>query len=81
MKDYGIIYGSVEPPAIEVTPTSVFIATNIEPYESEADEHSISGYKYNYVEYSKDEYLLQQTNSINALQEELTAAKILLGVE
>ena len=81
MKDYGIIYGSVEPQAIEVTPTSVFIATNIEPYETETDEHTVSGYKYNYVEYSKDEYLLQQTNSINALQEELTAAKILLGVE
>lgn len=81
MKDYGIIYGSVEPQAIEVTPTSVFIATNIEPYETETDEHIVSGYKYNYVEYSKDEYLLQQTNSINALQEELSAAKILLGVE
>lgn len=81
MKDYGIIYGSIEPPAIEVTPTSVFVATNIEPYESETDGHTVSGYKYNYVEYSKDEYLLQQTNSITALQEELAAAKILLGVE
>ena len=57
------------------------MASNIEPYETELDGHIVSGYKYNYVEYSKDEYLLQQTNSIAVLQEELAAAKVLLGVE
>ena len=81
MKDYGIISGSIAPQAVEITPTSVYIATNIEPYSEEIDGHQISGYKYNYVEYSKDEYLLQQTNSIAALEEELAAAKVLLGVE
>lgn len=81
MKDYGIIYGSVEPQAIEITSNSVFVASNVTPYQEEIDGHSISGYKYNYIEYSKDEYLLQQTNNINALQEELAAAKVLLGVE
>jgi hypothetical protein len=67
MKDYGIIYGSIQPQAIEMTPTSVFIATNITPYEEEIEGHNITGYKYNYVEYSKDEYLLQQTSNIAAL--------------
>lgn len=81
MKNYGIVYGSTQPQAIEITPTSVFIASNIEPYEEIIDDKTISGYKYNYVEYSKDEYLLQQTNSIAALEEELAAAKVLLGVE
>lgn len=81
MKDYGIISGSIEPQNIEITPTAVFVATNIQPYQEEIDGHQISGYRYNYVEYSKDEYLLQQTNSIAALQEELAAAKVLLGVE
>lgn len=59
MKDYGVVYGSIEPQTIEITPTSVLIASNIEPYEQEVDGHSIFGYKYNYIEYSKDEYLLQ----------------------
>lgn len=81
MKNYGIVYGSTEPQAIEITPNSVFIATNVEPYEEQIDGITVSGYKYNYIEYSKDEYLLQQTNNINALQEELAAAKVLLGVE
>ena len=81
MKNYGIVYGSAEPQTIEITPTSVFIASNIEPYQEEIDGHLISGYKYNYVEYSKDEYLLQQANNLVELQEELAAAKVLLGVE
>ena len=81
MKNYGIVYGSTEPQTIEITPTSVFVASNIEPYEEQIDGTTISGYKYNYVEYTKDEYLLQQTNDIATLQEELAAAKVLLGVE
>ena len=81
MKDYGVIYGTVEPQPIEITATSVFIASNVEPYEEEVGEHTVSGYKYNYKEYSKDEYLLQQAASIASLQEELAAAKVLLGVE
>ena len=59
MKDYGVIYGTVEPQPIEITATSVFIASNVEPYEEEDCEHTVSGYKYNYKEYDKDEYLLQ----------------------
>lgn len=81
MKNYGIVYGSTEPQAIEITPASVFIASNIEPYEEQIDNITISGYKYNYIEYSKDEYLLQQANNLVELQEELAAAKVLLGVE
>ncbi len=81
MKDYGIITGPVSPQAIEITSNSVFIASNITPYEADVGEHHISGYQYNYKEYTKDEYLLMQANNIAALQEELSAAKILLGVE
>lgn len=81
MKNYGMVSGSTRPQAIEITPTSVFIASNIEPYEQIIDEHTVNYYHYNYVEYTKDEYLLLQTNSITELQEELAAAKVLLGVE
>ena len=81
MKDYGVIYGATEPPHIEITSNSVFIASNIEPYEEVIDDHTVDGYKYNYKEYTKDEYLLQQSANIASLQEELAATKILLGVE
>ena len=81
MKDYGIIEGSVEPRPIEITSTSVFVASNVQPYEEEIGDRTVSGYRYNYKEYTKDEYLLEQAASIANLQEELTAAKVLLGVE
>lgn len=81
MKDYGIIYGTTEPSAIEITSNAVFIASDIEPYQEVIDEHTIQGFKYNYKEYTKDEYLLQQSVDIASLQEELAATKILLGVE
>lgn len=81
MKDYGIIHGSAEPLAIEITPNAVFVSSDVEPYTQEIDDKTISGYQYHYVEYTKDEFLLQQNASILALQEELAAAKILLGVD
>ena len=81
MKDYGTIYGSVKPQPVEITANSVFIATDVIPYEEEIEGHNISGYQYHYVEYTKDEYLLQQSNNIASLQEELAAAKVLLGVD
>lgn len=83
MINYGQVKGSVRPQEIEITSDKVFIASNIEAYEETIDEHNISGFKYNLIEYNKDEYiiLLSQTNAdIAALREELEAAKILLGV-
>lgn len=81
MKDYGRIRGNVRPHPVEMTSTSVFIASNIESYTEQVEGHTINGFEYNYVEYNKDEYLLQQMNKISSLEQELQAAKILLGVD
>lgn len=81
MKNYGRIRGPISPSPIEITPTAVFIASDIQAYTDTVEGHNINGYEYNYVEYSKDEYLLQQSNQIQSLQEQLAAAKILLGVD
>lgn len=81
MINHGIQYSTVRPQNIEMTADSVFIASDITPYSKEIEGHTLSGFQYNYVQYSKDEYLIQQSASIAALQEELAAAKILLGVD
>ena len=81
MKEYKKIHSTVRPQEIEITPTAVYIATNITPYEEQMDGRTINGYTYNCIEYTKDEYLLLQSTRIAALQEELDAAKILLGVD
>lgn len=85
MIDYGRIRGSEQPQEVEITESAVFIASNIIPYQKVIDDHNIEGYEYDYKEYTKDEYIQllndNNTQAIAALQEELTAAKILLGVE
>ena len=88
MKDYGKQRGSTSPQSIEITETSVLLATNIQPYSVEIDGQTISGYEYNYVEYTKDEYidlLIQKEeknkNKIAKLEEQLEATNILLGVD
>jgi len=84
MKDFGIVKGSNRPQEIEITSNNVFVATNIQEYTETIDGRETSGYKYNYVCYPKDEYILlmaQNQTDIAALREELEAAKVLLGVE
>ena len=84
MVNYGKIKGSICPNEIEMTANKVFIASNIKEYAETIDGREVSGYQYDYKEYTKDEYILQmaQNNAdITALREELEAAKILLGVE
>lgn len=84
MKIYEQTYSMNKPPEIEVTTNKVFIATDIQETSVEIEENVVNCYNYTLTEYDKDEYLekliLQQTD-IEALQEELNAAKILLGVE
>lgn len=81
MINYGQVKSSIRPQEIEITSEKVFIASNITSYEETVDEHTINGYIYNYVSYDKDEYIAKNSQDIAALQEELIATKILLGVE
>ena len=84
MINYGKVKSSFRPQEIEITSDKVFVASNIEEYEEEIEERTITGYQYDFISYSKDEYIaLLAQNSANfaALQEELEATKILLGVE
>lgn len=75
------VRSSTEPQPIEITAHSIFVASNITPYEEEVDGRILRGYEYDCTEYSKDEYLRYQNAQIAALSEELAAAKILLGVD
>lgn len=75
------VRSSIEPQPIEMTATHVLIASNITPYEEEIDGHVITGYEYDCQQYTKDEYLIHQSEIIASLASELEAAKILLGVD
>lgn len=75
------VRSSVQPQEVTVLANSVLVASNITPYEEEVDDKIITGYEYDCTEYSKDEYLVLQTEKVTALEQELQAAKILLGVD
>jgi len=84
MKIYNPTYSFIRPESIEITETKVFLATNIQEVEREVEDTIEHCYQYTLTEYDKDEYfalLSQNQQDIEALQEELQAAKILLGVE
>lgn len=81
MINHGIQYSTARPQNVEITADSVFVATNITPYSTEIEEHIINGFQYNYTQYTLSEYLVLQNANIESLQEELSAAKILLGVD
>ena len=84
MKIYEHTYSMNRPQEIETTSTKVFVASNIEEVTLEVEEKTKTCFSYTLTEYDKDEYLdilFKQQTDIAALQEELQAAKILLGVE
>lgn len=78
---HGKVYSTNEPQEIEITGSSVFIASNIQSYTKSVDGYEVTGYEYDCTEYTKDEFLLQQSNKMAQLSQELAAAKILLGVD
>ena len=81
MKNYLKMHSAVRPQDIEITATTVFIAKNITPYEEEIDGRTLQGFEYDCEEYTKDEYLVKQGEQIASLEQELQAAKIILGVD
>lgn len=81
MKNYGKVQSLNQPQEIEIKEEKVFLASNIQPYTTIVEDKEESGYEYDYVEYTKDEYIKLLSQQSQRLEEELAAAKILLGVE
>ena len=81
MKNYGKVQSLNQPQEIEIKEEKVFLASNIQPYTTIVEDKEESGYEYDYVEYTKDEYIKLLSQQSQRLEEELAAAKVLLGVE
>ncbi len=85
MTNYGLVKSKTLPPSVEITPNYVYVASNIQSVEEEIDENVETIYTYNYVSYTKDEYIstitAENARAIDELNDELAATKILLGVD
>jgi len=71
MINYGTIYSDTMPQKIEITKDMVFLANAIKSYTKTVDEHEVSGYQYDCVGYTKDEYIRLLAEQNNSLQNEL----------
>lgn len=78
------IHSNGQPDSIQLINDKIYIPTNIHVHNETVEGHLIEEYEYDCDIYTKDEYIIliaQQTNRIAQLEEELAAAKILLGVD
>lgn len=78
MIDYGKVRSTVKPESIAIDDFSVWQHTNIqEVSENVGEENEFKGFEFNMVQYTKDEFILQQA----AMNQELNSlVNTMLGV-
>ncbi len=79
MVDYGKVRSTVKPESIVIDDFSVWQHTNIqEVSENVGEENEFKGFEFNMVQYTKDEFILQQA----AMNQELNSlVNTMLGGE
>ena len=78
MKNYGLQRSAVEPKAVEITESKVFVATDIEQVTLTMDEQEIQEYQFNLVEYDKDEYIKIISKKNEELEQQMTDTQLAL---
>lgn len=78
MKEYKKVRSSVMPQSIEITDKAVYLAKNVLPYEEDLGGRIVSGFQYDCIEYSKDEYLIKLTQDNANLREQLLDTQLAL---
>lgn len=78
MKDYGLTRSTVEPQAVDIKDTKVFVATNIEQVTVTTDEGDVQEYQFNLVEYDKDEYIRMMSEKNDDLEQQVTDTQLAL---
>ena len=78
MKDYGLTISTVEPQAVDIKNTKVFVATNIEQVTVTTDEGDVQEYQFNLVEYDKDEYIRMMSEKNDDLEQQVTDTQLAL---
>lgn len=71
MVNYGHIYSSEKPQEVEMTNTLVFVASNIQPFSRTLDDRAETGFEYDCICYTKDEYIRQIDAANRELKEQV----------
>ena len=78
MKNYGLQRSAVEPKAVEITESKVFVATDIEQVTLTMDEQEVQEYQFILVEYDKDEYIKIISEKNEELEQQMTDTQLAL---
>lgn len=78
MKNHGQVRSTVEPLAVEITASKVFVASDIEEITVTMEEDTHVEFQFNLIEYDKDEYIRMMSDKNESLEHELTNTQIAL---
>lgn len=74
MVDYGKVRSTVKPESIVIDDFSVWQHTNIQ----EVSENEFKGFEFNMIQYTKDEFILQQAAENVSLSQQVTDMQLAL---
>lgn len=72
------VRSATRPQDIEITATSVLVASDITPYEEIVFDNVMRGYEYECTEYSKDEYLIKLARENAQLKQDIIDTQLAL---
>lgn len=79
MIDYGRVRSTVKPESIVIDEFSVWQHTNIQEIsENVGEENEFVGYEYGMIQYTKDEFILNQAAENEILQQQITDTQLAL---
>lgn len=78
MVDYGTVRSTVEPEEKVVDDLSVWVNTDITPVQEGEGEEAFTGFEFNQVQYSKDEYIKMIDEQNASLQTQATDMQLAL---
>ena len=78
MKNHGQVRSTVEPLAVEITASKVFVASDIEEITVTMGEDTHVEFQFNLIEYDKDEYIRMMSDKNESVEQELTNTQIAL---
>lgn len=79
MVDYGKVRSTVKPESIVIDDYSVWQHTDIqEVSENVGEENEFIGFEFNMVQYTKDEFILQQAAENTSLSQQVTDMQLAL---
>ena len=78
MKNHGRVRSTVEPLAVEITASKVFVASDIEEITVTMEEDTHAEFQFNLIEYDKDEYIKIISEKNEELEQQMTDTQLAL---